>query len=200
MMNSLRCAGCRLPGAAAAVAAAAAAAKTASPSHLATADLRIFRRFTHHDGTRAMSGTREIVGYGVNGSPNYIDCADFPFPAIRYREVTSEICAMREKELGDWKKLSLEEKKSLYRHSFCQTYSEFQYFTPEWKLAVALGLWSVAIGLIITLLSNAMIYDELPITYDDEHRQAQLRRIIQLQMNPITGISSKWDYSQNKWK
>ncbi|XP_017965887.1 cytochrome c oxidase subunit 4 isoform 1, mitochondrial [Drosophila navojoa] len=199
MMNSLRCAGCRLPGAAVAI--IARAAKSVGGAHRAHGtDLRLMRRFTHHDGTRVMSGTREVVGYGVNGSPNYIDCSDFPFPAIRYREVTPEICAMREKELGDWKKLSLEEKKSLYRHSFCQTYAEFQYFMPEWKLAIGITLWAISFALLISLVSNVAIYDELPITYDDEHRQAQLRRIIQLQMNPITGLSSKWDYSQNKWK
>ncbi|XP_068159405.1 cytochrome c oxidase subunit 4 isoform 1, mitochondrial [Drosophila tropicalis] len=158
------------------------------------------QRQTHHDGTRLMSGDREVVGYGINGSPIYIDCVEFPFPAIRYREVTPELCAVREKELGDWKNLSLEEKKSLYRHSFCQTYSEFQHFTPEWKLVLGIGFWSIAIGIMMTILYNTKIYDPLPETYDEDRRQAQLRRIIQLQIQPITGISSKWCYHTNKWK
>lgn len=36
-------------------------------------------------------GTREIVGFGFNGLPTYVDRVDFPFPAIRFREETPEI-------------------------------------------------------------------------------------------------------------
>lgn len=57
---------------------------------------------------------------------------------------------MREKEKGDWKKLSIEEKKALYRASFRQTFSEFQAPTGEWKghigiafIGVAFSLWVV---------------------------------------------------------
>ncbi|XP_030379296.1 cytochrome c oxidase subunit 4 isoform 1, mitochondrial [Scaptodrosophila lebanonensis] len=147
-----------------------------------------------------MSGEREVVGYGVNGSPIYIDCVEFPFPAIRYKEATPEICALREKELSDWKKLSLQEKKTLYRYSFGQTYAEFQHFTPEWKLIVGIGLWACAIGFLISLSYCAKLYGPFPETFEEERRQAQLRRIIQLEMQPITGLSSKWDYEKNKWK
>lgn len=34
-------------------------------------------------------GTREIVGFGFNGLPTYVDRVDFPFPAIRFREETA---------------------------------------------------------------------------------------------------------------
>lgn len=40
---------------------------------------------------------------------------------------------MREKEKGDWKKLSIEEKKALYRASFRQTFAEVEAPTGEWK-------------------------------------------------------------------
>lgn len=36
-------------------------------------------------------GKREIVGYGWNGLPSYCDRNDFPFPAIRWREETTDI-------------------------------------------------------------------------------------------------------------
>lgn len=36
-------------------------------------------------------GTREIVGFGFNGLPTYVDRSDFPFPAIRYKEETAAI-------------------------------------------------------------------------------------------------------------
>lgn len=36
-------------------------------------------------------GTREIVGYGLNGTPNYVDRVDFPMPAVRFRPETPDI-------------------------------------------------------------------------------------------------------------
>lgn len=56
--------------------------------------------------------------------------------------------ALREKEKGDWKKLSIEEKKALYRASFRQTFSEIEAPTGEWKgilglscIVVSAGIW-----------------------------------------------------------
>lgn len=90
-------------------------------------------------------GTREIVGFGFSGMPAYADRFDYPLPAIRWREDTPEIKVLREKEKGDWHKLTKQEKKVLYRASFCQTFQEMNAPTGEWKLALAAGL--VAIGL-----------------------------------------------------
>lgn len=47
-------------------------------------------------GARAFSyadkiGKREIVGYGCNGLPVYVDRVDYPMPAIRFKEDTPEI-------------------------------------------------------------------------------------------------------------
>jgi len=33
-----------------------------------------------------------------------------------------------------------------------------------------------------------------------EYRQAQLKRMIDLRVDPIDGLSSKWDYEKNTWK
>ena len=45
-----------------------------------------------------------------------------------------------------------------------------------------------------------VVYDELPVTFDEEHQKAQLKRMIDLEINPIDGLTSKWDYQNNKWK
>lgn len=42
---------------------------------------------------RKIIGNREIVGFGVNGTPCYADLPSLPMPAIRYMEPTSEIMA-----------------------------------------------------------------------------------------------------------
>lgn len=53
-------------------------------------------------------GKREIVGFGGNGEITYIDSVMSPFPAIRFKEDSGDIARLREKEKGDWKKLTKE--------------------------------------------------------------------------------------------
>ncbi|CAH1117225.1 unnamed protein product [Phaedon cochleariae] len=149
---------------------------------------------------RNLIGKREIVGYGFNGEPNYVDRTDFPLPAIRWREPTPDISALREKEKGDWNNLSLEEKKALYRASFCQTFAEFKAPTGEWKSVIGLSLVFMSGAFWLFYFMKAFVYSPLPITFDKEHREAQLRRMIDLQVNPVQGISSKWDYEKDDWK
>ena len=83
--------------------------------------------------TKLLIGKREVVGYGINGESNYIDTVMAPFPAIRFKEDVGEIATLRQKEKGDWKKMTKEEKKVLYRASFCQTLVESEAPTGEWK-------------------------------------------------------------------
>lgn len=45
-------------------------------------------------------GKREIVGYGCNGLPVYIDRSDYPMPAIRFKEDTPEILVLSQPTLS----------------------------------------------------------------------------------------------------
>ena len=69
-------------------------------------------------------GDRDIVGHGYNGQREYMDDIDCPFPAIRFRSNSDETAALRVKEKGDWKNLSVDEKKARkwiadrYRYSY----------------------------------------------------------------------------------
>lgn len=40
---------------------------------------------------RSRIGDRDMVGYGVNGKPEYVDRPDFPFPSILYKETTPDV-------------------------------------------------------------------------------------------------------------
>lgn len=190
----------------------------------------------------AKIGNRDVVGYGWNGEPIYMDRVDYPMPAIRFKENTPDVVvrldfvvqhviaadaelfdlqALREKEKGDWKKLSVQEKKALYRVSFCQTFAEMKYPTGEWKMHIGAALIAASLAIYVSLLmslfgkkrqhfSQALrnvliilvisVYDEDPITFDEEHQKAQLKRMLDLEVNPIHGLSSKWDYENKRWK
>ncbi len=44
------------------------------------------------------------------------------------------------------------------------------------------------------------VYPPLPATFTPEKQQAQLGRMIEMQMNPIEGLASKYDYEKGRWK
>ncbi|XP_012266395.2 cytochrome c oxidase subunit 4 isoform 1, mitochondrial-like [Athalia rosae] len=136
-------------------------------------------------------GDREVVCHGLNGNANYFDRPDYPMPAIRFKENTSDVQALREKEKGDWKKLSIEEKKALYRASFCQTFAEMNAPTGEWKGVVGWGFFGVTLAIWIYIYMRKFILPPLPITFDEEHQLAQLDRMLKLDINPIEGISAR---------
>ncbi|XP_039961473.1 cytochrome c oxidase subunit 4 isoform 1, mitochondrial-like [Bactrocera tryoni] len=157
-------------------------------------------RQTHSDQVMERIGKREIVGYGWNGSPCYHDRLDYPMPAVRFREPDPEICALREKETGDWRKLSIDEKKQLYRYSFRKTFAEMKAPTSDWKFSLGAALIAVSIGIWLSQSYAHGIYPEYPETFDEKRRSAQLKRMIALEVNPVTGLASKWDYEKDRWK
>lgn len=63
--------------------------------------------------------------------------------------------ALREKEKGDWKKLSVQEKKALYRATFCQTFAEMKYPTGEFKMHIGVALIASSIAVYISLILAA---------------------------------------------
>ncbi|CAL7944786.1 unnamed protein product [Xylocopa violacea] len=136
-------------------------------------------------------GNRDIVGHGYNGEETYLDRHDFPMPAIRFKPNTPDIMALREKEKGDWKKLTIDEKKMLYRASYRQTFSEFQAPTGEWKGHFGMALVGVAFSIWVYMFFRTFAYPALPESFNEENRLAQLERMQLLQVNPITGISAK---------
>lgn len=44
------------------------------------------------------------------------------------------------------------------------------------------------------------VYGPIPETFTKERQEAQLKRMIDMQMNPIEGLASKWDYEKGQWK
>jgi len=148
----------------------------------------------------AKIGNREVVGFGYNGDNNYVDRIDFPMPAIRFKENTPDVQALHEKAKGDWKKLSIEEKKALYRASFAQTFSEMKAPTGEWKSVLGVSLVIASLSVWIYMAMKTYVYFPMPETFAPEKQKQQLERMIALKANPIQGPSSHWDYEKGDWK
>ncbi|XP_014203619.1 cytochrome c oxidase subunit 4 isoform 1, mitochondrial-like [Copidosoma floridanum] len=136
---------------------------------------------------RKIIGDREIVGYGTNGNPTYLDEATYPFSAIRYRSCTPELMAIREKERGDWRKLSAEEKKFLYRASFRQTFAEMNAPTSEWKVVLGGVLIGLSLSLWMYLFVHHKVHIEFPKSFSHDSRIAQYYRKIVINNQPLTG-------------
>jgi len=151
-------------------------------------------------------GDRDIVGWGINGKPDYIDHVQFPCPAIRWKENTADVVALRAKEVGDWKAMTIDEKKALYRASFRSTYPEIYTPTGKWKLSLIGVLWCVTAALGCQLFFREFVFgqDQLPFTLKEdtvhEWNEAALERMVRTQAGHLTGPASMFDYEKSEWK
>lgn len=145
-------------------------------------------------------GKREWVGHGRGGMPNYFDCLSFPYPAIRFREWDSAYEALRQKEKGDWKNLSLEEKKQIYRNSFRYTLAEVQAPTGRWKLSLGYALLILSLGSVTLLTFRKLFMPEFPKSFDEEWLLRSMYKQVMIGFNPVQGVGSKFDYENNRWK
>lgn len=145
-------------------------------------------------------GDRDIVGYGFNGTASYIDREEYPCPAIRFGANTPEVLALREKEKGDWKTLSVEDQKALYRASFRETFAEMKAPTGDWKQIIAITLFGIAITGWVYIWIKEKVYAPLPETITAEWQEKQLEKMVRQRQGIVEGISSKYDYENNRWK
>jgi len=147
-------------------------------------------------------GNRDIVGPGMNQNPSYLDQEDFPMPAVRWAPNTDEVVALRQKEKGDWKQLTLAEKKQLYRNSYRQTFSEMGAPTGEWKRLVAATLYVAAFT---TLGHMFHMYcfpepEKVTMTTTPEHYENVLVHDLALNRGFATGLAAKYDFEKGQWK
>jgi len=145
-------------------------------------------------------GNRDVVGYGWNGTGSYMDRPEFPAPGIRFKENSPDIMAIREKEKGDWKNLTTEEVKTLYRHSFCQTFAEMRAPTGEWKSVLAAIIFGLGVTGWVYIWMKVFVYPPMPSTITQEWQEDTVRRMILQRQGAIEGIGAKFDYEKGEWK
>jgi len=141
-----------------------------------------------------------VVGWGFNGTASYVDREEFPLPAVRFKENTPDVMALREKEKGDWKSLSLEDKKALYRASFCQTFAEMKAPSGEWKSILAAVFAALGLTGWIVIYMKKFVYSPMPHTITRQWQEDQLNRMITQGQGRVEGISSKYDFDKGQWK
>ncbi|XP_058500254.1 cytochrome c oxidase subunit 4 isoform 2, mitochondrial [Solea solea] len=150
---------------------------------------------------RMASHGHEVAANEDLSQPMYWDSTNVPLPDRRYKvTLSSEDERLKQKEKGPWDQLSKEEKLALYRLSFSQTFSEMNQPSAEWKTVV--GAMFIFLGLtgLIVWWQKVHVFPKPPRTFDDEWQAKQLQRMLDMRMNPIEGISSKWDYEKGQWK
>ncbi|XP_006826077.1 cytochrome c oxidase subunit 4 isoform 1, mitochondrial-like [Saccoglossus kowalevskii] len=133
----------------------------------------------------------------------YEDRTDYPAPHVRFTkdaELAEDLKALRKKEAGDWKNLTADEKRALYRLAFHKSYADMKAPTGEWKVILGGVCFALAVSAGIYMFQKDYILPEPPHTLNEDW-QAQLRDyMIRMHNNPIEGIASKWDYEKNDWK
>lgn len=145
-------------------------------------------------------GNRDIVGFGTRGDPNYADVLEFPFPAVRFRENTPELLALRQKAKDSWKSLSLEEKKTLYRADYCRTFAELEAPTGESRSILAGVLWALAVTGWFLIFIKLYVYPPRPRTNNKEWQEATVEKFVKQRQGHIQGVASLWDYEKGQWK
>lgn len=107
---------------------------------------------------------------------------------------------MRVKEQGDWKSLTPEEKKLLYRYSFRQTLAEFEAPTGYWKLITAVVFFVLSCATTYAVILNHFVYPAIPPTFDNDWKEAAIERQLVMEKGQFLGPARYYDYENNRWK
>ena len=142
-------------------------------------------------------GNRELVGPSFTGRDEYFDLIEVPCPPIRYKPPSAEIDALRQKEKSDWKSLSVDEKKKLYRASFCRTFAELDAPTAEGRRTFGDLMFILSIPITLYVILKNTVFPPLPESMSDLGKKKMVRFYLD---NRVGDFSSKWDYEKQQWK
>ncbi|XP_072267914.1 cytochrome c oxidase subunit 4 isoform 1, mitochondrial-like [Pyxicephalus adspersus] len=158
---------------------------------------------------KSFSTSSSVSAHDVSGDqvpyytkPKYFNSRAIPLPDVPFvSELTSQQKALKEKEAGSWTQLTNEEKLALYRISFDQSYEEMKKGSPnEWKTIVGAVFYFVAFSGLCLWWYREYVYFPIPHTLSEDWIAMQTKRMLDMRINPVTGLSSHWDYEKNEWK
>ncbi|XP_067396302.1 cytochrome c oxidase subunit 4 isoform 1, mitochondrial isoform X2 [Emydura macquarii macquarii] len=143
-------------------------------------------------------GVAKVEEFTIGG---YFDRRDIPLPEKEYvKNLSAEQKTLKEKEKASWSALSIDEKVGLYHIKFNKTFAEMNRRSNEWKTIIGGACFFVGIAGLMILWQKTYVLGPVPHTLSDEWVAMQTKRMLDMRVNPIEGISSKWDYEKNEWK
>ncbi|KFW72959.1 hypothetical protein AS28_04090, partial [Pygoscelis adeliae] len=133
--------------------------------------------------------------------PAYVDRRDVPLPEVAFvRDLSAQQKALKEKEKASWTALSVDEKVELYRIKFNESYAEMNRGSNEWKTVLGGVLFFLGVTGLILIWQKHYMYGPVPHTFSEEWLSMQTKRMLDMRINPVEGISSQWDFEKNEWK
>nr|CAB3233208.1 cytochrome c oxidase subunit 4 isoform 1, mitochondrial-like [Phallusia mammillata] len=148
-----------------------------------------------------MSSTADVVDHGLKINEDFYESVYSPLPdRPRSLPVAEDLKALKEKELGDWSNLTVDEQMDLYNMHFSMTMGDMVRGNDTWKSSMGLVFLISSLGFAFIILCKKFILPPPPITYSDEWVHASIKKQLRMHSGPITGIASKWDYENNCWK
>ncbi|NXY38511.1 COX41 oxidase, partial [Pomatorhinus ruficollis] len=88
----------------------------------------------------------------------------------------------------------------VYRIKFNETYAEMNKGTNEWKTVLGGVLFFLGLTGLILIWQKHFMYGPIPHTFSEEWLSAQTKRMLDMRVNPVEGISAQWDFDKNEWK
>uniref|UniRef100_A0A8D2N3H1 Cytochrome c oxidase subunit 4 n=1 Tax=Zonotrichia albicollis TaxID=44394 RepID=A0A8D2N3H1_ZONAL len=88
----------------------------------------------------------------------------------------------------------------LYRIKFNESYAEMKKGTNEWKTILGGVLFFLGLTGVILIWQKHFMYGAVPHTFSDEWVSAQTKRMLDMRVNPVQGITAQWDFDKNEWK
>ncbi|NP_957097.1 cytochrome c oxidase subunit 4 isoform 2, mitochondrial [Danio rerio] len=149
----------------------------------------------------ASHGHGDVIEQADMSRPMYSDRLDTPLPDRPYKDILSAADkSLKQKEKGPWNNLSNEEKIALYRIMFNETFAEMKKPTGEWKTVTAGILFFIGFTGLVVLWQRLYVYPPQPHTFGDEWQAKQIKRMLDMKINPVQGFAAKWDYEKGQWK
>ncbi|XP_033041916.1 cytochrome c oxidase subunit 4 isoform 2, mitochondrial isoform X2 [Trachypithecus francoisi] len=179
-------------------------------------------------GRRGMHSS-EGTARGGGKTPPYTNCyaqRHYPMPEEPFcTELNAEQQALKEKEKGSWTLLTHAEKVAppyshsmngntqpdlqdfkgflvgkVYRLQFNETFAEMNRRSNEWKTVMGYVFFFFGFAALVIWWQRVYMFPPKPITLTDEWKAKQLQRMLDMKVNPVQGLASRWDYEKKQWK
>lgn len=143
-----------------------------------------------------------ILKFDPHDDPYFHESLRHPIPSgPRMIVIPEELKPLKEKELGDWKELSIDEQNDLYNMYFGMSIAELTQGTDRWKTAIGCAMIYLSFALVLGFVIRE--YIQVPRSEylrSEQSVKDQITWQLKAHYNPITGYPSLWDYENNCWK